>query len=376
MWSEIATGLWLFQSSWQSACHYVGPMFARRFSALLSLSVMLAALGSAGCRHRPDDATAELVGESVVLVGDQPAALAFFPAAQKAVRVRSAYEPGPGVVEYAAGVDYAVDFGAGTLRRLPGSRMPDFRTNSLFGQEEFDHSKFPGFGNGGFFAFVDYSYRPTNRWPVQASQVALLPRSAAKLKAGGDFKLVAYGDSITAGGDATKPEWIFWNRWAEHLRRTHPPARITALNGATGGDATVQGVARLQDKVLAQQPDLVLLGFGMNDHNRGGVPIPQFEANLKEMIRRIREANGAEVILFSAFPPNPRWKFGSHRMADYAAATERVARETGCAFADVFGNWQRLAERKKPEDLLGNNINHPNDFGHWIYFRVLAELGL
>jgi hypothetical protein len=63
-------------------------------------------------------------------------------------------------------------------------------------------------------------------------------------------------------------------------------------------------------------------------------------------------------------------------MADYAAATARVAAETRCAYADVFGNWQALTARKRPEDLLANNINHPNDFGHWIYYRVLAALGL
>jgi hypothetical protein len=47
-----------------------------------------------------------------------------------------------------------------------------------------------------------------------------------------------------------------------------------------------------------------------------------------------------------------------------------------CAYADVFTNWDRIAARKKPEDFLGNNINHPNDFGHWIYFRVFQGLGL
>ncbi len=40
---------------------------------------------------------------------------------------------------------------------------------------------------------------------------------------------------------------------------------------------------------------------------------------------------------------------------------------------EYFDSW---VARKKPEDVLGNNINHPNDFGHWIYFRVLCELGL
>ena len=59
-------------------------------------------------------------------------------------------------------------------------------------------------------------------------------------------------------------------------------------------------------------------------------------------------------------------------MHDYAAATERVVLETGCAYADVFNNWKAVAVRKKPEGPLGNQ---PNDFGHWI-FRVLCEIGL
>jgi hypothetical protein len=52
-----------------------------------------------------------------------------------------------------------------------------------------------------------------------------------------------------------------------------------------------------------------------------------------------------------------------------------LAPETGCAYADVFNHWQAVAVRKKLEDLLGNNIDHPNDFGHGI-FHVLCEIGL
>lgn len=330
----------------------------------------------AGCVTQPQPPARQMMGESVVFIGEEPAALAFRPLASATFRVRSTYLPGTNAVDYVAGRDYAVDFAAGTLRRLPGSRLPDFRTNMLFGQEEFDHSKFPGFGNNGFFAFVDYTFAATNTWPLSASPTTLLPKSAAKLRAGGEFRLVAFGDSITAGGDATQSGLIFWNRWADALRAEHPQAHVTAINGATGGDTTVQGLARLQAKVLDQHPDLVLIGFGMNDHNKGSVPIPQFIANLKELITRIRATTGAEVVLFSAFPPNPKWKYGSHHMEDYAAATEQVAHDTGCAFADVFHPWQTFATRKKPEDLLANDINHPNDFGHWIYFEALNGLGL
>jgi acyl-CoA thioesterase-1 len=329
-----------------------------------------------GCATGPKIAVHRQFGESVVFIGQEPAALAHLPLRDQPLRARSAYLPAAATMDYVAGRDFTVDFTNGTLRRTSDSRAPNFQTNILFGKEQFDHSQFPGYGNGGFFVFVDYSYASSNRWPAQLPQTDYLKATQAKLAGGEAVKIVAFGDSITAGGEATRPELVFWRRWASELQRQYPRARVTAVNGATGGDTTVQGLARLQGKVIAEKPDLVLIGFGMNDNNKNSVPVPEFQRNLKEMIARIRAGTSAEVILFSAFPPNPKWKFGSSHMADYAAATGRVARETACAYADVFDNWQTLAARKKPEDMLGNNINHPNDFGHWIYYRVLAELGL
>jgi lysophospholipase L1-like esterase len=311
-----------------------------------------------------------------MFIGEETAALAYLPRPGQPLRVRSHYLPASPATNYIEGQDFVVDYAKGTLRRTPVSRIPDFRKNVLYGQEDFDHSKFPGFGNTGFFAFVDYEYARTTAGPLQSRQDQFLKATREKLTQGKALKIVAFGDSITTGGDATKPELIFWQRWADDLQRKYPKAKVTAVNGATGGDNTVNGLQRLQSKVLDTKPDLVLIGFGMNDHNKGGVAVPQFEQNLHEQIKRIRQNTTAEIILFSAFLPNPKWKFGSHNMEDYAAATEKVAREASCAFADVFNNWQALAARKKPEDLLGNNINHPNDFGHWIYYRVLCDLGL
>jgi hypothetical protein len=84
----------------------------------------------------------------------------------------------------------------------------------------------------------------------------------------------------------------------------------------------------------------------------------------------------AEIMLLSAFPPNRKWHYGSQNMAACAEATERVAREKHCAFADVYRFWMTIAARKQPEDLSGNNINHPNDFGHWLYVQALEATGL
>jgi acyl-CoA thioesterase-1 len=320
-----------------------------------------------------------LTGESVVLIGEESARLAFRPVLEGSVSVRNTYGTNlPQTVTYELGRDFTIDYELGEIRRTAQSRIPDFRTNMLYGVEDFDHSKFPGFGNGNFFVSVDYTSRRRVDWPRQTSQVHLLPRTWTKLVRGDAIKIVAFGDSITAGGDATTTELIFWRRWADALKTRHPEAQIVAINGATGGDRTAEGLQRLQQKVLDEKPDVVLIGFGMNDHNIGGfgVPLNTFERNLESIIDRIRQETSAEMILYSTFPPNPKWHFGSKNMEAYAFATEKVAMERRCAFADVYRNWLEIESRKKPEDLLGNNINHPNDFGHWMYFQVLEKIGL
>jgi acyl-CoA thioesterase-1 len=333
----------------------------------------------AGCSTSFRNPKMTITGESVVLAHEEPARLAFAPTAHAPSSVRSTYLPGqPKTIQYEAGRDYIFDDRTGTIKRTPQSRIPDFSTNMLYGQENFDHGKFPGFGNGPFITFVDYVPKIKPALPVQPSQAQLLPHSLLKLREGKNLTFVAYGDSITAGGEATQTNLIFWQRWMDELRREHPTAQITAINGATGGDTTGNGLARLNDKVIKPQPDLVLVAFGMNDHNIPGfgVPLEQFAANLGTIVDRIRSETQAEIVLVSTFPPNPKWRFGSHNMEAYALATERVAKEKQCAYADVYHNWVAISEKKKPEDLLGNNINHPNDFGHWIYFQVLNQLGL
>lgn len=344
--------------------------------SLIACAGVLTAL-LAGCATvSPSRHLTRQVGESCVFIGEEPARLTAVPERNLPVTVRSTYVAGPNTVHYEEGRDYILDRADATIRRTSTSRIPDFRNNMLYGQENFDHGKFPGFGNQSYFAFVDYTPSTSIPWPKQESQFDFLRNTREKLRRGDAVTIVAFGDSITAGGDATSPELVFWQRWASALQGKYPRAKITAINGATGGDSTVQGLARLQEKVINARPDLVLVGFGMNDHNVNGVPLDRFEANLKEIIARIRASTAAEVVLYSAFPPNPKWKFGSHRMQDYAAATGRAAKDMQCAYADVYDNWQAISLRKKPEDLLGNNINHPNDYGHWIYFQVLSAMGL
>jgi hypothetical protein len=113
----------------------------------------------------------------------------------------------------------------------------------------------------------------------------------------------------------------------------------------------------------------------MNDHNnRWGQTPKQFETNLMTIVRLIRARMGANIILFSAFPPNDNWIYSSHCMGQYADATKQAAKASGCAYADVYGVWETVLRRKDQSSLLGNNINHPNDFGHWLYAQAFEAI--
>ncbi|MGB7160364.1 MAG: SGNH/GDSL hydrolase family protein [Tepidisphaeraceae bacterium] len=337
----------------------------------MMISLLLCALAGAPTT-RPNPS---MIGESLVLAGTEPGKLIGTKLDPASVIVRSAYRAGGTV--YERNKDYVLDPRAGTIARTPASRIPDFSTNVLHGKQDFDHSKFPGYGNLPFTVYVDYAAADLPALFQQPADPARrLSKTRAKLEAGGPFKVIAFGDSITFGGDASAEDLRFTNRYAAHLQERFPKAKVTLENGATGGDNTVNGLARLQEKVLARRADLVLVGFGMNDHNRGGVAPAPFQANLETIIKTIREKTGADVILFSSFPPNPQWAFGTGRMNDYAAATKGAAEAMGVPYADVYTPWMKLLERKDPPSLLGNNINHPNDFGHWLYFEALRAIGL
>jgi lysophospholipase L1-like esterase len=313
-----------------------------------------------------------MTGDSLVLAGEAPGALLADGIDPESVVVRSTYLPGGTV--YEAGRDYRYDPQARTVSRLPGSRIPDFATNVLYGKKDFNHTQFPGFGNGKFFVYVDYEYARPLKLAERRDVATLLPKTIEKLRTGKPLKMIAFGDSIAAGGDASATELQFQSRYVEHLRQRYPKSRITLENGSTGGDHTAMGLGRLEEKVLTRSPDLVLVAFGMNDHNRGGVELDAFRDNLKQIVDRIRERTGAEVILLSTFPPNPDWHFSSHRMEQYAEATRAAADDLRAPYADVYGVWQKVLARKDLPSLLGNNINHPNDFGHWLYLQALAAL--
>lgn len=319
----------------------------------------------------------KIQGESLVFVKTDPARLCFDQVVPGSLILRSTYVAGKeGSVVYVEGQDYVVDAAAGTIARTANSRLPDYSTHVLFGLQDFDHSKFPDFSNHRFFVWADYE--TTNGKPFAQPNDQAEPMAAVrrKLEAGGPFRIASYGDSITAGGEASEEQFRFQQRYAQYLRTRFPKAEITVQDVSISGYSSRQGIDWF-DKYLGtvENPDLVLVGFGMNDHNLGMPEPEQFRLQLVELVNLIRTRKPtASVILFSAFPPNDSWHHSTHRMQLFAQATKQAATEAKCAYVDVFSTWEMVLKRKDQSSLLGNNINHPNDFGHWLYEEAFEAM--
>ena len=318
----------------------------------------------------------KIEGESLVLVKDQPGNLCFDQVVRGSLTLRSTYVAARAdSVAYEEGRDFIVDYDQGTISRTPDSRIPDYATHKLYGLKDFDHNQFTDWGNHAFFVWADYETTNGKPWARANDQSGPLANVRRKLQAGGPFRIASYGDSITAGGEASEEQFRFQWRYAQYLHSRFPEAEVTVQDVSISGYSSQQGLDWF-DKYLGtvEQPDLVLVGFGMNDHNLGGPEPEQFQSRLVALVKMIRERKGADVLLFSAFPPNENWHYGTHRMEQFAAATGRAALEAGCAYADVFSTWEMVLQRKDQSSLLGNNINHPNDFGHWLYEQALEAM--
>lgn len=319
--------------------------------------------------------TMDIQGESLVLAATKAGRLCFDSLVKRSVIVRSTYQrQNANSKIYVEGVDYIVDYEKGEIQRTTNSSIPDYSKHVLYEKKDFDHTKFTDFSNHPYFIWVDYATKNGERLSKPNDQSKYLVNFRKKLESGQPVSIVSYGNSITAGGEASSTAFRFQSVYGNYLKSIFPQANFKIDDVSIPGYSSKQGIEWWDTYIGKTSPDLVLVGWGMNDHNKGGNPPEQFRKNLVKLVGMIKERKNAEVILYSAFPPNDDWHYGSHSMELYAAATKQAALEANCAYVDVYSTWMKVFKRKDQSSLLGNNINHPNDFGHWLYAQAFEAM--
>jgi len=201
--------------------------------------------------------------------------------------------------------------------------------------------------------------------------------------------IVALGDSVTRGSMAgwLDLEAVYHNRLRRLLQRRWPDTVFSVINAGVGGETAAGGLGRLERDVIGHQPDLVTVGYGLNDSAAGSEGTAGFAKTLTTIVRRVQEETPADVILltpnfmnrgptqvaegYADLVPKFMARQNDGVLAAYAQAVRRVGRERVVAVADVYAAWERLAAAGANTDaLLANGLNHPNADAH----RIPAEL--
>ena len=312
-------------------------------------------------------------------------------------------------IQYQEGRDYAVQ--NGRLIRTPDSRIPILpRAEYCKVYDGAKETAWLRLADGNRYMaisptvyqyqiLVTYTHDAAWEGAIPADGSAALAHSLKKLQAGGPFNLLFYGDSITAGWEASgcdeevinmrdcrafplrinRPPYV--PSWPElvtrGLRAAYPQADIRKTNRGVGGSTTVWGVEHAAELVCPQHPDLVILGFGMNSLRD---PATLYRSQIEAIIHAIRaEAPECDFLLVSPMVPNTEIAgLAENKLAQQEAALWDLAHaETGITVAPVHEISEELLHRGKTYyELTGNCINHPNDFSVRLYAQtVLAALG-
>ncbi len=209
-----------------------------------------------------------------------------------------------------------------------------------------------------------------------------LTTALEKLKAKNPLNLTFFGDSITFGAQASSlapgchpfaPAYPM--QVINSLKSTYGYSEIQYANPSVGGKTSAWGLEQI-NQVVSTKPDLVVLAFGMNDSS-GKVPTQTYTSNIESMMKALRAANpDVSIILVAEFSPNPEWPAANYPLrAKNRDALEGLHKKyKNTAFVDVGMVSRRIAEKKKFQDISGNNLNHPNDFLNAIYADLVLKV--
>lgn len=210
----------------------------------------------------------------------------------------------------------------------------------------------------------------------------LLPKTWAKLHSGAPLHILAWGDSVTAGGAASSVDRRYQNRFVAMLQRKFPRARITLTTAGWGGRSSENFLREppgapfnFDHAVIGAKPDLVVMEF-VND---AYLTPQQVEERYSYFLERFQQA-GIEWVILTPHFVRPDWMgAASVRIEDdprpYVAGLRTFARRHHVALADASLRWGHLLKEGIPYiTLLANCINHPDDRGHELFARSLMEL--
>jgi lysophospholipase L1-like esterase len=211
-----------------------------------------------------------------------------------------------------------------------------------------------------------------------------------ELKENGPITIVAFGDSVTHGAfgeGEIDHESVYHNKLRQKMNQIHPYMPVNVIKAGIGGFTAKESIYRLDRQVLAHNPDLVIVCFGLNDVNG---ELDDYTNSLQVIFEKILQS-GAELIFMTPNMMNTRVdedtaphlvEYATHiaevqnggRMDLYIEHAISLAKEMGVPVCDCYGEWKKLSKTQDVTKLLANRINHPKREMHELFANKLFEM--
>jgi acyl-CoA thioesterase I len=224
--------------------------------------------------------------------------------------------------------------------------------------------------------FAAETIMPVVKSPICAAPAEItrltytLPRTASRFAAGEPLTIVAIGSSSTGGAGASSPAASYPSRLAVELNERLPGRSIRVLNKGANGEDAREMLARFEESVIAEKPDLVLWQVGTNSLlldrplNPAGVLIREGLSKLKAL--------GVDVVLIDAqFAPKVLAKPNIGSLMDLYGAISK--QEGVCVFHrfEVMQYWHQVAGIPFDAFLSPDEL-HMNDWSYACVAKLLA----
>lgn len=322
--------------------------------------------------------------------------------------------------QYVEGVDYEIT-SDGCIKVLPNSRIPVYslpRTKTTATSAPLKDNPNEYITSMDDIVYTVYAVNVTYKhstvfedgYQPAAPEVQnkSLDGVLTKLKNGQQVNIVVVGDSISCGWNcsgmfnepiysASNTEGAYENgyimgvapympTWANmlvaKLNEMHPGQinfKNLALSGKTAKWGADNITARLSlwkdDNGNYVMPDLMLIGFGVND-SAGNVSTESYKLSMQNIVINTRyytNNQNLEALYYSPMMPNQLTAaWDKTKLLAYENALEELAAEDeNIAVAKLTSVFDEIIKSKAPEDYLNTYWNHGNDFTGRMYLTTI-----
>lgn len=198
--------------------------------------------------------------------------------------------------------------------------------------------------------------------------------------------IVALGESHTWGYSVSDKEECWVNR-VTRLIENYQGEKVRLINQGIGsnivtplcpaypGSVKPCALERVDGDVVAHNPDLVFLAYGLND-SRGGTPVEVFRSEYQKLIDRLREKTSAVIVMLNVFYMHEcmyqcfdaNWNYSNYDVTEmYNKMLEQLAHNNDIILADVY------SMMKGADWIIDLDHCHPNALGHQLIANKVFE---